>query len=564
MNFSRTSVERVLLPVCSILILLATGQAVSAEAPPETARADYVTISQALDGDSAATDSLISCAGSDSDCRLIAAAALHRQGRTKEAIELLHPLLAGSHQQSARIVAELAFEQRDYPLAWAAGSIWMKANGLEPPIGKVRDRGMRTPWLVGQSASRLSAAELDQAQEMVAEISSDLGPQVRDGGNSAPITQRGPYADAVSRAAPQYPREMAKAGAGGWAISVVSVAADGTVEDVSKLFASHRAFANSSIEAIGQWRFKSTEGDDWWIRETIEFNLGGRPSMTPDAESGIPDEQGWIAFDDTRGWIEFTVRVNDVPARAMLDSGADNNAISRRLVERADIDLNLADEVRVRGLYEREVVPTADAFEMRFGDANVPIRRALVLPMRSPDLILGVGLFHASVVQIDYPNKRIRFLNRDVVSFEGNVPTRTRRGRSPQVAGELNGNRVWLLLDTGNSGPTLFKSRLLKRLELDKHSIDGAGITSSGVISTGRNRLLQLPGFKLGPFGFETLLARFIEEGADRGFEARRAGYGSRIKRDLAPYDGILGAEALKNFIITTDLNEDKVHFAVP
>ena len=564
MNLSRASVEFVLLHVVLILILWPTGPA-GADASADSGRPAYATIGQALDGDSAAIGSLIACADHNLDCRMIAAAARHRQGRTDDAIELLRPLLERGNTQTARIVAELAFERHDYRLAWAAGSLWMEANDLEPPEEEVQDRGMRMRWLMGQAASALSAAELDGARQMATEIRAGFGTDDRGGEESASKPRRAPYPDAVSRAAPRFPREMARDGTGGWAISVFSVAPDGMVEDVRGLFASNLGLAKNTIEAIGQWRFEPAQNGGWWTRQTIDFSLGGQSESIPDAESGIPDKQGWIAFDNARGWIEFTVRVNGVPARAMLDSGAEGNAISRQLVERAGIDLNLTERVRVQGIYDREEVLTTGQFEMRFGDAIVPIRGATVLPtMPSPDLILGVGLFHASVVQIDYPNKRIRFLDRDVVDFEGNVRVRSRRGRSPQVAGKLNGKRVWMLLDTGNAGATLFKRRLLQRLDVDQYVVDGPDISGFGAVSTGRTRLLQLPGFKLGPFSFETLLASFIEEGGDRGFEARRAGYGSRIQRDRAPYDGILGSEALKNFIITTDLKKDKVHFAVP
>jgi len=312
----------------------------------------------------------------------------------------------------------------------------------------------------------------------------------------------------------------------------------------------------------------SRAGVGWGALLTLAilFLVSTAPAASAEApaDSGVPDERGWITFDNARGWIEFTVLVNDVPARAMLDSGADGNAVSSQLVERAGIDLNLADEVRVQGIYGQEIVPTTREFELRFGHATVPIRGATVLPMPSPDLILGVGLFQASVVQIDYPNRRIRFLNRDVVRFEGNVQVRTERDRSPQVAAELDGNKVWMLLDTGKAGATLFKHRLLQRLDLDRHVVDGPDVRGFGAVSTGRKRLLQLPRFKLGPFTFETLLASYIEEGGKRGFEGRRAGYGSRIRRDNSPYDGILGSEALKNFMITMDIQNRKVHFAAP
>ena len=562
MNLQAPRSVWMLLTALSILTLLPSGPAACDESGPQPERPDFATISRALDGDPAAIESLLNCADRDSDCRTIAAAALTRRGRVDKALELLLPAVGRGNRPAAKIVVELAFDRQDYALAWAAGSIWMEAGDLAPVEGDVENRGMRVPWLMGQSRQHLSDSNLQQAERRAEEIRSRHEP---DAGTAPSSSAQPPVPPkATHRSPPEYPSALMEAGAGGWAVMALSVSAEGRVVDVRALFSSDPALADASMRAIEQWRFEPRTGDGWWDVQSLEFEISDWPSVIPEAESGVPDEQGWIRFDDARGWIEFTVRVNGMPVRAMLDSGAERNAISRRLVERADIDLNLAEKFRVRGVYGEEVVSTAGAFEMRFGNATVPIRGALVLPMRSPELILGVSLFQASVVQIDYPNKRIRFLNRDGVSFEGNVRTRTKRGRSPQVAGELNGKRVWLLLDTGNAGATLFKRRLLKRLKLDQYAIEDAEINGMGAVAGGRNRLLQLPGFKLGPFGFETLLAGFIEEGADRGFEARRARLGSRIKRDRAPYDGILGSEVLKNFVITTDLKNGEVHFAVP
>ena len=562
MNFLRASRRWAVLPIIVMLPFLPAGPAASYEEATQPGRPDYATTTRALDGDPAAIESLLDCADRDSDCRTTAAAALHRQGRVDEALALLLPAVGRGNRLAAKIMVELAFEQEDWALAWAAGSIWMETGDLAPVEGEIEDRGLRVPWLMGQSARHLSNAELQQAERLASEIRSR---HEADAGTAPASTAQPPGPPkATHRTAPEYPRELIEAGAGGWAVTALSVSAEGRVVDVTALFSSDPALADATKRAIEQWRYEPDAGGGWWDVQIMEFALSDWPSTIPEAESGVADEQGWIRFDDARGWIEFTVRVNDVPVRAMLDSGAEGNAVSRRLVERADIDLNLTERMRVQGVYGREEVPATGEFEVRFGRAVIPMRNAMVLPVSSPDLILGVGLFHATMVQIDYPNKRIRFLDRDVVDFEGNVKVRTRRGRSPQVAGELDGKRVWMLLDTGNAGATLFKRRLLKRLDLDKYAIEGTGARGFGAVASGRTRLLQLPGFELGPFAFETLLASFIEEGGKRGFEARRAGYGSRIMRDRAPYDGILGSEALKNFIVTTDLKNDQVHFALP
>lgn len=524
-----------------------------------TARPDYETIERALDGNEIAIATLLDCAEQDSDCRAIAAAALHRAGRTDDAIALLRPRLKPGRPQVARTVAELAFERKQWPLVWAAARLWADTAGVEPPDGEVDSQGVRMTWLMGQSLTRMSDAELAEARSLAGQLLE------RPPAESEP-PERSAVQEPVERAFPTYPGPLAMDGAGGWAYMVYSIDRSGQVDDVQPLFASHPAFAKASAEALGRWRYPAAERARWKII-TMEFALSGGPARPKPVEDGTgrPDANGWIRFDDSRGWIEFTVFVNGIPVRAILDSGAQGHSISRRLAERAGIDLIHSDRIRIRGVYGEQVVPESGPFELQFGSAKATLSLVPVLPSTLPDVVLGVSLFHVGVVQIDYPRKRIRFFDRKAVDFDGNVKMRTEGGASPQVATEIDGKRVWMLFDTGKAGPTLLKRSLVQRLELAQYEVpDHPGWVGFGAVSGGRMRALQIPGFQLGPFPFEWLLASYIEEGAERGFEARETGYGSRIQRDSARYDGILGTEVLKNFIVTVDVKRRKIHFALP
>lgn len=169
-----------------------------------------------------------------------------------------------------------------------------------------------------------------------------------------------------------------------------------------------------------------------------------------------------------------------------------------------------------------------------------------------------------SVVQIDYPNKRIRFLDRDAVKFEGNVPTRRGDCGEPLVQVEVRGKKAWMLFDTGNAGPRLFKGGFVRWHEMDEFETRQVG-PGSGIITMGRTQGLQIPGFRPGPYPFETLLGQYIVEGGEDGFvEGKQSQSESHIRRDHSRYDRILGADLIKNFIGTTALGKRKVHFALP
>ena len=281
-------------------------------------------------------------------------------------------------------------------------------------------------------------------------------------------------------------------------------------------------------------------------------------SQAADDENG----QGWMPFKESNGHIAFDVRVNGQAASAIFDTGADASVISEGLARRAEINLNRGDSIRLVGIHGQGTIPTSRRFTLEMAGQEVELDRVPVAPAPGFDVVFGRPMAESSVVQIDYPNQRIRFIRRDAVEFEGNVELRNTRRGAPMVRARILDADLWMLLDTGNAGPTVLKRKVVRHRDLEQFEVQGVTGNATGAFTTAELHLLQIPGFKLGPYEFDSLLASYNAESND-GFDGQESRTGSRLNSDRSPYDGILGYEVLRNFMVTMDLKDKQVQIRV-
>ena len=294
---------------------------------------------------------------------------------------------------------------------------------------------------------------------------------------------------------------------------------------------------------------------------TLLAPAGALSDNGPPDELGEMDAQGWMRFDGSEGHIAFPVEINGTRASAILDSGADTSMISAGLAERAKVKLDRNDTMRVIGVNGQREVPTTRRFTLEFAGRKVRPYGVPVAPAPGFDVVLGRALLEWAVVQIDYPQQRIRFLSREGVEFKANVELKTTRRGAPMLRTRVVGAKAWMLVDTGNSGPTLLKRRFVRRNDLERFALEDVKAKAIGVTTAGEQRLLQVPECQLGPYTFEPLLAVYNAE-SNEGFDDRRRVYGSRLRTDRARYDGILGHEVLQNFLVTMDIEDERLHLS--
>ncbi len=275
------------------------------------------------------------------------------------------------------------------------------------------------------------------------------------------------------------------------------------------------------------------------------------------------DDQGWIPFSVRGGHIVLDAKVNGHPARAILDSGATLGAVSEGFAEQADIETDGRQEIRVLGVYGDRRVFGSHRFNLELGEQEISVAGLPVVPGDGFDLLLGRPMFDHGIVQIDYPNERVRFLRAGSVDFESNVNVRRDREGQILVEATINDQSALLLFDTGNSGVTLLTHQFVRRHDLDEFEVPAAHVHGRGIVESGDINLLRLDSARIGPFPFDGFLAGYLPE-AKGWLDGQRPVPGTRIRQRHVNFDGMLGYEVLHNFLVTIDFSNARLHLHLP
>jgi predicted aspartyl protease len=219
----------------------------------------------------------------------------------------------------------------------------------------------------------------------------------------------------------------------------------------------------------------------------------------------------WVDFELENGHIKIPVTVAGIEGKAILDTGAQLNGINKTFIRKHQLEFDKGKSVNVKGAYGNQ---------KRVSYNNVPVILLGVdfsldhlvetrLGHNSNVLLLGAGFFEKFIVQLDYPNKKMRLMTRDAIDIRKveNVRMESDKGSGlPIVWVRLNDEiSDWLILDTGsNSGLALKRSTATSNGWLDKYKVkDG---TSLGVNAMAFTQSFRLPTLKIGPYTLENVL----------------------------------------------------------
>ncbi len=94
------------------------------------------------------------------------------------------------------------------------------------------------------------------------------------------------------------------------------------------------------------------------------------------------DAEGWIKFDSSQGQISFNVAVNDTPAVAILDTGAEVTTISRRLVELSGIESLDSNAIKIIGVLGQGNEKLSKKFDLHIGNVAIPLGKPAITGQR--------------------------------------------------------------------------------------------------------------------------------------------------------------------------------------
>ena len=166
----------------------------------------------------------------------------------------------------------------------------------------------------------------------------------------------------------------------------------------------------------------------------------------------------WMEFSQQNGHVKVPVSVANVPGYAILDTGAQVNAINTSFIGKNELKLDAVGTMKIEGVFGTEQRTTYNNVPISLLgiDTKLDSLVEVNLGFHENALLLGAGFFNKFILQLDYPNQKMRFVSHEAVNMRKlrNVRAEQDKGSGmPIVEVEIaDGKKIWLLLDTGNNG----------------------------------------------------------------------------------------------------------------
>lgn len=292
-----------------------------------------------------------------------------------------------------------------------------------------------------------------------------------------------------------------------------------------------------------------------WERVVADTGLGDALFERPAGGSLVRLPAGkstteWVPVElHQKRYVFLSGAVNGVPTDIVLDSGAGMTVLDRALARK--LKLRVEGELEARGTGGNVGAGLVSGVTVTLAGMEVGPLPAAVIDLsdvgrrlgRPLPLILGKELFHALVVDLDYPASRIRFL--DGASFRYEGPGRkldlipAEEGHKSVTLAIEGGEPVVVGLDTGQGGA----------LSVFRHYADSRGFLAGRPVSETRSG---------GVGGATTMKVATLRSVTIAGYELRNvpAAFQSTDVRgafDTKRQEGNLGAGILARFRVLFD-----------
>lgn len=275
----------------------------------------------------------------------------------------------------------------------------------------------------------------------------------------------------------------------------------------------------------------------------------------------------WVDFELVRGHIQIPILVKGIPTKAILDSGAQVNAISQSFINRHELSFLQGRNFLIKGANGTEKKKLYNTIPANLFGVDVEFNTVVPFDLQSFNgaMIIGANFFDKFIVQLDYPNQKMRLFTRDAIDLKKsrNIKMKPHHiSGMPIVKVNLNNEReTWLVLDTGYNGGLLLKRSIARETGwLNKYQVNG--ITAQGINQTKEHERFQLPEMTFGPFKVENILAVVPIDGQKMEILSERANYMSRIKGTKV--DGLIGFDVFRHFLLTLDYKKGMMHVGLP
>jgi predicted aspartyl protease len=252
------------------------------------------------------------------------------------------------------------------------------------------------------------------------------------------------------------------------------------------------------------------------------------------------------------------------PYNMLLDTGAEQSAIDLNTARELGLKLSPLGEGRVVAAGKKEntvFLTTLPQVEVSSVTAKgllaaatdfSKISQRIGMPVNG---VLGYNFLRNRIVEFDYGKRMVRF--HSVSPFSPKQRAASARMTLPFHFSEddrfplidnvyVNGKKITAELDTGHSGVLAVTAAAINRLGLEAEAEGCEAETSEGALGTSVNRKCKLRTLKVGTLTINSPTV---------SFRAPNSGL------DEAPFEGLLGNDFFKDFVVTFDYRSLNVTF---
>jgi predicted aspartyl protease len=290
----------------------------------------------------------------------------------------------------------------------------------------------------------------------------------------------------------------------------------------------------------------------------IVFTQLARPQTKPDAVE--------VPFKFERSSVVVQVKVNDKgPYNMLLDTGAEQCAVDLKTAKELELKLTPIGDGKVVATGKKEnsifltKLPQIEIGSVTGKDLLAAavdfskISQRIGTPVHGA---LGYNFLKNRIVQFDYPKRVVRFYSvsplrtskQPNTTSRMTIPFRFYGGDKFPIIDDVfvNGKKIKAELDTGHSGVLAVTAAAIKQFGLDAEAQNCEEETSEGALGTSVNRKCKLKTLTVGTLTIES---------PSVSFRASNSGL------DQAPFDGLLGNDFFKDFVVTFDYRRMTVTF---
>lgn len=273
----------------------------------------------------------------------------------------------------------------------------------------------------------------------------------------------------------------------------------------------------------------------------------------------------WLDFTLDNGHIMIPVTVAGIETHAILDSGAQVNGINTAFLIKHKPKLIKGQKMLIQGVVGEERRQSYDQVPANLFGANIKFDDVVEIRLghHEKGMLIGAGFFASFVVQIDYPNQKMRLVKRNIIDLPKlkNIKFQAQKGSGrPLVNIKIGEKSIWGLLDTGSTGGLLVSRSVASRLGLLEEV--ERNIVISGVNDSAFTEQATTAGVEFGPFTLDDVAVTFPADGETLNLESQHRTLGTRMRGRKV--EAIIGYDVFKHFLLTIDYKGGHMHVSIP